>query len=109
MVTSENLKIAKLYAKTERDKNNIELARAVLSNPVFELLLGIAAISYLNRGSQSWLESATGIDLAAGGEYAGLIGIIGLQQVAPLIPSIAAGAGPAAGILTKLLPAVVAL
>ena len=109
MVTSENLKIAKLYARTERDKANIELAREILRNPVFELLLGVTAISYLNKGSQSWLESATGIDLAAGGEYAGLIAIIGLQQIAPLVPAIAAGAGPAAGTLTKLLPALTAL
>src|SRR5450759_1173447 len=108
-MTSDNLKIAKLYAKTERDKNNIELARAMLSNPVFELLLGVIAISYLNKGSQSWLESATGIDLAAGGEYAGLIAIIGLQQIAPLVPAIVSGSGPAAAAIGKLLPAVAAL
>jgi len=108
-MTSENLKIAKLYARTERDKANIELAREILRNPVFELIAGIATISYLNKGSQSWLESAIGIDLAAGGEYAGLIAIIGLQQIAPLVPAIVSGSGPAAAAIGKLLPAVAAL
>lgn len=102
---NDNLKIARIYARAERAKNNAEILRLLMTNPVVELLAGIMAISYLNKGSQSWLESATGIDLAAGGEYAGLVAIIGLQQLAPLVPAIAAGAEG----LSKSLPAMLAL
>lgn len=77
----------------------------LINNPIVELLAGIVAISYLNKGSQSWLESVSGIDLKAGGEYAGLVAIIGLQQVAPLIPSIMQG-GTEMG---KALPGILAL
>lgn len=89
-------------AKIQSDK---ELMLAVLRNPVVELLAGIVAITYLNKGSQSWLESISGVDLAAGSEYAGLIAIIGLQQVAPLIPAIVGGSGD----VSKALPALLAL
>lgn len=98
MAKSEAVKLARIQS----DK---ELLLAAMRNPVVELIAGIAAITYLNKGSQSWLESITGVDLAAGGEYAGLIAIIGLQQVAPLIPAIVGGYGD----VSKALPAVLAL
>lgn len=105
MINGDGLKIAKLYARAERKKTDADLLRAILANPVVELLAGIVVISYLNKGSQSWLESATGIDLAAGGEYAGLITLIGLQQIAPLVPDLVKGAEG----LGKSLPGLLAL
>lgn len=101
---SDTVKIAKIQRASIRESKALDLARELINNPVVELLAGIAAITYLNKGSQSWLESATGIDLAAGGEYAGLIAVIGLQQLAPLAPAIAAGGG-----IGKLLPEVLSL
>ena len=98
MAKSEAVKLAKIQS----DK---ELMLALLRNPVVELLAGITAITYLNKGNSNWLESITGIDLAAGSEYAGLIAIIGLQQVAPLIPAIVSGSGD----VSKALPALLAL
>lgn len=85
------------------------LAHDLITNPVVELLAGIAAITYLNKGSQSWLESVSGIDLAAGGEYAGLIAIIGLQQIAPLVPVIAQAQGDTLKAILPALPALLAL
>ena len=90
--------------KLARIQSDKELMLAVLRNPVVELIAGIAAITYLNKGSQSWLESATGIDLAAGGEYAGLVTIIGLQQIAPLVPTLAAAGVDALGAVAKAAP-----
>lgn len=95
---SEAVKLAKIQAEKE-------LIKELIRNPVVELLAGIIAISYLNKGSQSWLESVSGIDLAAGGEYAGLIAVIGLQQIAPLAPAIAQGTTG----LFKALPGMLAL
>jgi hypothetical protein len=94
---SESVKLAKVKAQSD-------LIKDLIKNPVLELLAGIIAISYLNKGSQSWFESTTGIDLAAGGEYAGLVTIIGLQQLAPLIPSIVAGGSDITKALPSLLP-----
>lgn len=91
--------------KLARIQSDKELILALLRNPVVELLAGITAITYLNKGSQSWFESVSGIDLAAGSEYAGLITIIGLQQIAPLMPAIAAGGAD----LKTALPALLAL
>lgn len=81
--------------------------KAIISNPVVELVAGIVAISYLNTGSQSWLESVSGIDLAAGGQYAGLVTIIAMQQIAPIVPDLVkAGGGLAAipGLLALAAP-----
>lgn len=90
--------------RNERKSEQLKLIQELASNPIVELIAGIAAITYLNKGSQSWLESITGIDLKAGGEYAGLIAIIGLQQLA---------ANPAGAVLAgsalKSLPALLAL
>lgn len=80
------------------------LAIELIRNPVVELIAGIAAISYLNKGDGSFLESVTGIDLAAGGEFAGLVSIIALQQFAPLIPTIAAAGVDALGAVAKVAP-----
>lgn len=91
MAKSEAVRLAKI-------QSDRELMLAVLRNPVVELLAGIVAITYLNKGSQSWLESISGIDLAAGSEYAGLITIIGLQQVAPLVPALVPAIAGAGGI-----------
>lgn len=99
---SEAVKLAKIQA----DK---ELIKELLHNPVVELLVGITAITYLNKGSQSWLESISGIDLAAGSEYAGLITIIGLQQIAPLVPVVVPAITAGAGSLAKALPMLAAL
>lgn len=98
---TDAVRVARIQAET---KLIVELLR----NPVVELLAGIMVISYLNKGhnqSQSWLETITGINLAAGSEYAGLIAIIGLQQIAPLMPAIAAGGAD----LKTALPALLAL
>ena len=97
----------RLQARQLKDAANarqMALAIELIRNPVVELIAGIAAISYLNKGSGSWLESVTGIDLAAGGEYAGLVTIIGLQQIAPLIPTIAAAGVDALGAVAKVAP-----
>lgn len=102
---SDAVKVARIQARSRRDEAQIQLARELIRNPVIELLAGICAISYLNKGSQSWLETATGIDLAAGGEYAGLVAIIGMQQIAPLVPSMMAQTGD----IAKALPSVLAL
>ena len=93
--------------KLARIQSDKELILALLRNPVVELLSGIALISYINKGTtdKSWLETITGINLAAGGEYAGLIAVIGLQQIAPLMPAIAAGGAD----LKTALPALLAL
>lgn len=92
---SDAIRIARIQADSK-------LMSELLRNPVVELLAGVVAISYLNKGKQSWLESVTGIDLAAGSEYAGLVTIIGLQQIAPLIPAIAQGGGD---IIKSIVPA----
>jgi len=102
---NDAVKVAKINARSMRESKQMDLIKSLATNPVVELLVGIAAITYLNKGSQSWLESISGIDLAAGSEYAGLIAIIGLQQLAPLAPAIAQGSGG----LAKMLPAVLAL
>jgi hypothetical protein len=102
---SDALKIAKLQSRDKARQAQIDFAKMLLGNPVVELLGGIAVITYLNKGSQSWLQSITGINLAAGAEYAGLVTIIGLQQIAPLMPSIAAGSEG----MAKALPALLAL
>lgn len=102
---SDAVKVAKINAKAVREAKQLDLVKVLATNPVIELIAGIAAITYLNKGSQSWLESISGIDLAAGSEYAGLIAVIGLQQIAPLIPSIV----QAGGEVGKALPAVLAL
>jgi hypothetical protein len=95
---AESVRIAEIKANSDN-------LRELLHNPVVELLAGIVVISYLNKGSQSLLEKMTGIDLAAGGEFAGLIAVIGLQQLAPLAPSIAQGTES----IAKALPALLAL
>lgn len=86
-----------------------DVTLALIGNPIIELVAGIAAISYLNKGNSSWLESITGIDLKAGGEYAGLIAVIGLQQVAPLIPSVLKAGTDNLGTLSKSLPSLLPL
>jgi hypothetical protein len=102
---SDSVKIAKLKARAERDLAYTDLAKTVIDNPVFELLVGIMAITYLNKGDKSWYQSLTGIDLKAGGEFAGLVAIIGLQQIAPLAPSIAQGAEG----ISKAIPGLLAI
>src|ERR1035437_3661239 len=97
-------RLARNAAKARQNELKMQLAIELIRNPVVELIAGIAAISYLNKGSGSWLESVTGIDLAAGGEYAGLVAIIGLQQIAPLIPTIAAAGVDALGAVAKAAP-----
>lgn len=92
-------------AKLEKQAQDMRLIVDLMKNPVVELLAGIIAISFLNKGDKSWVESLTGIDLKAGGEYAGLVAIIGLQQLAPLAPYIAQGAEG----IGKTLPGILSL
>ena len=102
---SDTVKIAKVKARAEKDIAQIGLVKELAKNPVIELLAGVAVITYLNKGDKSWYQSLTGIDLKAGGEFAGLIAVIGLQQIAPLAPSIAQGTEG----LSKALPGILAL
>jgi len=97
-------KAARNAAKARQKELQMQLALEIIRNPVVELIAGIAAISYLNKGNGSFLESITGIDLAAGGEYAGLVTIIGLQQISPLIPTLAAAGVDALGAVAKAAP-----
>ena len=107
-IVSRETKEARSYhraeLKSERKQAQLEVLRDLAANPVIELIVGIAAITYLNKGSSSWLESITGIDLKAGGEYAGLIAIIGLQQISSHPETAAVGAAA-----LKTLPALLAL
>ena len=105
-MVSDAVKVARINARAIRQAKEMELAKAIITNPVLELIAGIAAITYLNKGNRSWLESISGIDLAAGGEYAGLVAVIGLQQIAPLI---AASAGTQSDLAKSILPALPAL
>jgi hypothetical protein len=102
---SDAVKVAKINARAIREAKQLDLVKTLATNPIVELLAGIVAISYLNKGSQSWLESITGIDLRAGSEYTGLVTIIALQQLGPSgIQAIAGTTGAAFGAITKALP-----
>ena len=95
---SEAVRLAKIQA----DK---ELMLAILNNPVIELLAGIVAISLINNGSQSLVESLTGIDVAQTVESAGLVTIIGLQQLGPeCFQAIAGTTGAGLAALGKAIP-----
>jgi hypothetical protein len=97
-MASDAVKIARIQA----DAN---LAAELIRNPVIELLAGVIVISYLNRGSQSWYETLTGIDVAAVAEGAGLITLIGLQQLGPDGLKAVLGASAAGlGVVAKAIP-----
>ena len=97
-MNSDNLKIAKLYARTERDRNNCELARLILTNPVLELVAGLSVLEYQARHGN--IGGATNI---AG--QAALLGIIGVQVLAPVLPVITESTKPLLDTAIKALPA----
>lgn len=97
-MTSDNLKIARLYARTERDRANIDLARAILANPVIELVAGVSILEYESRHGII----GTGVNITA---LAALYAIIGVQVLSPALPAITAATAPIVGAVTKALPA----
>jgi hypothetical protein len=101
----KEVRIAKIKAREAERLATLSFLKEMMKNPIFELVAGLALITYLNRGTQSWQEAMTGIDLKATVEGAGLVTIIGLQQLAPLAPYIAQGAEG----LGKALPGLLAL
>jgi len=102
MATSDNLKIARLYARTERDRANIDLARAILANPVIELVAGVSILEYEARHGII----GTGVNVAS---LAALYAIIGVQVLAPVLPQVTAATSNIIGVVTKALPALALL
>jgi hypothetical protein len=100
-----DLKIARLNARTARLMADRQLISEVLRNPVFELAAGLLLITYLNKGQTSLLDKLAGIDFKAGGETAALVGIIAAQQLGqPGVTALANGVGSAVSSLGKALP-----
>lgn len=86
-------------------KANSEMFQELLRNPVVELLAGIIVIQLLNKGDKSILETLTGVDVKTVVEGAGLVTIIGLQQLGPQgIQAVAGFTGAGLSALGKAIP-----
>ena len=96
MAVSEALKIARLQARTQREHDLVELVK--LFAPVIELIGGVTVIEYQARHGNIG-QVAVPFTLAA------LYGIVGVQVLAPVIPTITASNTAAIDSVTKALPA----
>jgi len=76
----------KLLDKIHERESMSRLTSQLIENPLIEFAAGIAFITWLTRGRQSWLERATGIDVAQGTLGAALAGVITAQQLSKSLP-----------------------
>lgn len=102
MAKSEAVRLAQIQLQAQREKQSFEILKAAFSNPIVELVAGFTLVEFGQRyptgkplftGTQGNLMQAT------------MAGLITAQQIAPLIPSMAAGGES----VLKLLPALAAL
>lgn len=96
---NDSVKLARLELSREREKQAFEIAKLLLTNPAIELVLGFTLVE-LGQRYPTHKPLFTGVQ--GNLMQAGMAGIITAQQIAPLMPQIAAGGAS----LAKLLPAV---
>jgi hypothetical protein len=99
---SDAVKVARIKASADKELKAMELAKALITNPAVELLLSAYILIQMRQhklfsGVTGGVEEATLMALIAG--------CVGLQQVAPLAPSIAQGAEG----LGKAIPGLLAI
>lgn len=85
---SPEYKIERARSKTAIAQANRELVMAILRNPAIELIGGMAAIAYFNKGTGSLFEKFSGLDPVAGAQTAALVALIMAQQLVPAVPAI---------------------
>lgn len=99
---SDSVKIAKIKARADKDVAMMNMIRAIAGNPAIELL-GSALVLIEMRKHKLFDGVSGSIEEAA--LMAMIAGAVGLQQVAPLAPSMAQGAEG----IGKALPGILAL
>lgn len=100
MPVSEALKIARISAKTVRDHDMMILAREAM--PVIELIAGVSILEFQARHGNI---GSVALVPALGALYA----IIGVQVLAPTLPTISTGSKDIIDGITKALPVLAAV
>lgn len=96
---NDAVRIARIQAKSERDKQYLEMLKMALSNPVGEILIGTTIVELLYK---SGFYNAAQRDI--GGKA--IIGAVVVQQLAPSIPALAGAASQIFSAGVKAIPAI---
>lgn len=104
---SDEVKVARQAVKIERARSDREVIIALLRNPAFEVLASYIILEILQK--TKFTEGGMWGNIEEGAAMTSIVGLIGLQQIAPLIPDIVKASGDALGALTKLVPAIASL
>lgn len=95
------ISVARINARAARERQQLEILRELLRNPVIEILVLYIAIEALQK------QGIIGSFAGTVAEGAGL-GAIGLQQIAPLMPSMAEK-GQMLEAVAKIMPSALSL
>lgn len=106
MATSDALKIARLRARADRRAADVEMVKAFLGNPILELVGGFVLVEVLQRtpASRPIIGNVQGNLLQTA-----IIGGVSLQQLAPILPTLAQAGTDIMGAAGKLAPALAML
>lgn len=99
---NDELKIARINRRIAKDKYEAELVKAILFNPVFEIIFSYAVIEWLQK--MNIIPPLAGT-LAEGG----CLTAIGYQQLSPLIPQLMQAQNENLGKVLESLPAIAPL
>jgi hypothetical protein len=101
MAVSEAYKIAKLNARAVREASQMEVFKEIVRSPAVELVAAFVAIEILQRipSERPILGSMQGTLMETG-----IAGLIGLQQLAPLLPALLQAGEGAADIVKSFAP-----
>ena len=96
-VRASELSAAKILAKAEKHKADVELMKALISNPVVEIVGAYVIIESLQATKMIGNVAGTAAE-------AGCLAAVALQQLAPLAPYIAESAKGIGSTVAKVAP-----